>query len=113
MQIGGGPYSVVSESPVCLRSASARTLAQAIEHIFALDESYCCAGIFVRVQVQQVTLDMASSVNSPNDSDATYHDVWRSSRRRARWYQAVIWHHHWTAVPTGCPGWRRTTRIGT
>src|SRR4030088_1733282 len=67
MQIGGGPYSVVSESPVCSRSTS-RGLAEAVEHTFALDESYCSAGIFVRSQVQHVTPDMASSVNSSNDS---------------------------------------------
>jgi hypothetical protein len=32
---------------------------------------------------------------------------------RAGIYQAVIWHRGSTAVPTGCPGWRRTTRVGT
>jgi hypothetical protein len=68
MQIGGGPYSVVSESPVCSRSTSPRMLAEAVEHTVTLDESYCSAGIFVRSQVQQVTPDAASSVNSSNDS---------------------------------------------
>jgi hypothetical protein len=32
---------------------------------------------------------------------------------RAGIYQAVIRHRGSTAVPTGCPGWRRTTPVGT
>lgn len=68
MQIGGGPYSVVSESPVCSRSTARRMLAEAVEHTFTPDEAYCSAGIFVRSQVRQVTTDMASSANSSNDS---------------------------------------------